>query len=108
MISRNHKRRNTVLNEHQFDTIDNNVLVVDDINENTNDLRHESTAVVGVTTSTRLYKGQPTQILEHNGQLFVPVQEEYPLQNRLSKQVYKDGNYVNMMNHRTDNKIYDL
>ncbi|CAF3364604.1 unnamed protein product [Rotaria sp. Silwood2] len=108
MISRNHKRRNTVLNEHQFDTIDNNVLVVDDINENTNDLRHESTAVVGVTTSTRLYKGQPTQILEHNGQLFVPLQEDYPLQNRLSKQVYKDGNYVNMMNHRTDNKIYDL
>ncbi|CAF5080279.1 unnamed protein product, partial [Rotaria sp. Silwood1] len=67
--------------------------MVEDINENRNDFRHEPTSLAGATTSTRLHKEQPMQILEHNGQLFVPLQEDYPLENKLSKQVYKDGHY---------------
>ncbi|CAF3740337.1 unnamed protein product [Rotaria sp. Silwood1] len=70
--------------------------MVEDINQNRNDFRHEPTSLVGATTSTRLHKGQPMQILEHNGQLFVALQEDYPLQNKLSKQVYKDGHYKNI------------
>ncbi|CAF5034082.1 unnamed protein product, partial [Rotaria sp. Silwood1] len=57
--------------------------MVEDINQNRNDFRYEPTSLVGATTSTRLHKGQPMQILEHNGQLFVALQEDYPLQNKL-------------------------
>ncbi|CAF3893655.1 unnamed protein product [Rotaria sordida] len=106
MSSRKYKRNN-VCNEHRGDTSDNNVLIVEEFNQTINDLRHEPTSLLGAKTSTRLHKGQPIQFLEHNGQVFVPLQEDYPLQSKLGKQVYKDGQYVNTMNHRTDNKRYD-
>ncbi|CAF1287442.1 unnamed protein product [Rotaria sordida] len=106
MSSRKHKRNN-VFNEHRVDTIDNNVVISEDINQNSTDLRHEPSSLIGATTSTRLYKGQPIQVLEHNGQIFVPLQEDYHVQNKLNKQVYKDGHYINMMNQRTDNRSYD-
>ncbi|CAF4275299.1 unnamed protein product, partial [Rotaria sordida] len=106
MGSRKHKRNN-VRNEHQGDTFENNVLIVEEFNQKINDLRHEPTSLLGATTSTRLHKGQPIQFLEHNGQVYVPLHEDYPLQSKLGEQVYKDVQYVNTMNHRTDNKRND-
>ncbi len=83
-MSSRKQKRNNVINDRRSDIIDNNMLEVDDINPNTKNPHQQPTSLLGATTYSGVFRGQSIQILEHNGQLYVSLQDDHLIQSNIN------------------------